>query len=58
MYCFFRTNAADIAYENYYNRRDVHEIYPSDQYPEGKAKYRQLWSNGGGNGDNDPPCGG
>jgi hypothetical protein len=43
MYRFFRANAADIAYENYYNRPEVHQLYPSRRFPQARATYRQLW---------------
>lgn len=56
MYCFFRANAADIAYENYYNRAMAHQIYPSDQYPLGRAKYQELWSRGGDSGSDEGPA--
>ncbi len=46
MYRFFRDNAADIAYENYYNRPLVHQLYPSTKFTKARARYKELWSAG------------
>jgi hypothetical protein len=46
MYRFFRDNAADIAYENYYNTPLKHQLHPSTRYPRASARYRELWSAG------------
>jgi hypothetical protein len=46
MYRFFRDNAADIAYENYYNCPARHRIHPVSPYPRASARYRELWSAG------------
>ena len=46
MYRFFRANAAHIAYENYYNRRKAHQLYPSRRFPKASTTYRQLWLTG------------
>jgi hypothetical protein len=46
MYRFFRDNAPDIAYENYYNSSLRHQLNPSTKYPKAGAKYRELWSAG------------
>jgi hypothetical protein len=43
MYQFFRTNAANIAYENYYNRSLRHQLYPSTKFPKARVRYQQLW---------------
>jgi beta-mannanase len=46
MYRFFRDNAADIAYENYYNRPTVHQLFPSTRFAQARARYQELWSAG------------
>jgi hypothetical protein len=46
MYQFFKANAAKIAYENYYNCADVHQLGTSTQFPNASAMYQQLWSAG------------
>jgi hypothetical protein len=46
MHRFFRANAGDIAYENYFNCRDQHRIYPTTGLPRSSDRYRQLWSSG------------
>jgi hypothetical protein len=46
MYRFFRNNAADIAYENYYSCPLTHRLYPQETFPAARAKYRELWSAG------------
>jgi hypothetical protein len=46
MYRFFRANAAHIAYENYYNRPAVHQLFPSERFPKARATYQDLWSQG------------
>jgi hypothetical protein len=46
MYRFFRSNAAGIEYENYYNRPLSHQLHPSARFPQARARYQQLWSSG------------
>ena len=47
MYRFFRDNAANIAYENYYNRPIIkHQLYPSTRFAKARARYQELWSAG------------
>jgi hypothetical protein len=46
MYRFFKANAAHIAYENYYNRPAVHQLFPSERFPKARATYQDLWSQG------------
>jgi hypothetical protein len=46
MFQFFKANAGDIAYENYYNCPARHRIFPGSPYPKASAAYRQLWSAG------------
>ena len=46
MYRFFRANAADIAYENYYNCPQKHRLFPQTDFPQASARYRALWSAG------------
>jgi beta-mannanase len=46
MYRFFRDNAADIAYENYYNRPLKHQLFPSTRFAQARARYQELWSAG------------
>ena len=43
MFEFFSTNAAHIAYENYFNQRAKHQIYPGDVNPKASAEYKRLW---------------
>jgi hypothetical protein len=47
MHRFFRANGSAIAYENYYNCRDVHQIYPSNIFPKASSRYKALWASGG-----------
>lgn len=49
---FFQENAADLAYEAYYNprRSDFYEnfsIFPPDANPQAAARYLELYANGG-----------
>jgi beta-mannanase len=44
VYDFFKANAADIAYETYYNCPDRHRLFPNSFMPKASAKYQQLWS--------------
>lgn len=47
MWNFFKTNAADIAYETYFNGNygdHVSQIYQISSNPNASAKYQQLWS--------------
>lgn len=45
MHAFFRDNAADIAYETYFNLQDPSfMIFPAGKNPQGSARYRELWS--------------
>jgi hypothetical protein len=46
MYAFFKENAENLAYENYYNCPSVHRIFPTTSFPLSAARYRQLWSGG------------
>ena len=46
MFQFFKTNAADLAYESYFNCADHHQIYPVAKFPITSAKYKELWSKG------------
>jgi hypothetical protein len=48
MYEFFRTNAAAIAYESYFNGSplDTYAIYPTNWNPMTSSKYRELWQLG------------
>jgi hypothetical protein len=46
MYQFFKANAAKIAYENYYNCADVHQLGTTTQFPNASAMYQRLWSAG------------
>lgn len=46
IYNAFKANAADLAYENYYNCPVVHRLYPDSQFPKASALYRKLWSAG------------
>jgi hypothetical protein len=39
-------NAADIAYENYYNCPLVHQLYPSTRFTKARAKYQEAWAAG------------
>jgi hypothetical protein len=43
MHAFFSANAAYIAYENYHNMGAAHQLYPSTQFPKGRAEYQKLW---------------
>jgi hypothetical protein len=43
MYRFFRDNAANIAYENYYSCPLVHQLYPSTRFTKARARYKELW---------------
>lgn len=44
MFNFFKENAADIAYESYFNTVYYHQIVPSIRNPKGAAAYRSLYS--------------
>lgn len=44
MYRFFRDNAADLAYENYYNCPEKHRRGATTRFPLASAAYRDLWS--------------
>jgi hypothetical protein len=46
MFTFFKANAENIAYENYYNCPTQHRIFPTTNFPLSAARYRQLWSGG------------
>jgi hypothetical protein len=46
MYQFFKAHAAQIAYENYYNCADVHQLGTTTQFPNASAMYQRLWSAG------------
>lgn len=46
MFNFFKSNAADIAYEVYFNNIYYHQIVPSIRNPKGAAAYRTLYSRG------------
>jgi hypothetical protein len=47
MYRFFQANAADLAFENYFNEPDpyiANSIWDVVQQPNAAAEYRRLWS--------------
>ncbi len=47
MYRFFQANAADLAFENYFNEPDpyiANSIWDVVQLPQAAAEYRRLWS--------------
>lgn len=44
MYRFFRNNAADIAYETYYNCPTKHVLYPRSPYPKSSKVYDDLYT--------------
>ncbi len=50
MYNFFKTNAADLSYEAYYNcdgeNPDIYRVHPESWNPKAGAKYRALWKAG------------
>ena len=46
MFNTFKANAKDIAYENYYNCTEEHQIFPTTPFPKASALYRALWSKG------------
>lgn len=46
MYEFFKANAADLAFENYFNCPLKHQLYPSQTYSKSRARYKELWSPG------------
>jgi len=46
MHRFFRANANDLAYENYFNCRQEHQIYPTKGLPKSSSRYRELWASG------------
>ncbi|HMR29497.1 MAG TPA: glycosyl hydrolase [Geminicoccaceae bacterium] len=49
MFNFFKDNAADIAYEAYFNCREAkigYKLAPNTVNPKAAAKYRELWSKG------------
>ena len=48
MFAFFARNAANIAYESYYNCQDngIYRIYPEDANPLAAAAYQRLWQSG------------
>jgi hypothetical protein len=33
----------DIAYENYYNRPTVHQLFPSTRFAQARARYKDWW---------------
>ena len=39
----FRANAANLAYESYFNRKAEHKLHPSTRYPRSAQAYRELW---------------
>lgn len=43
MFEFFSLNAADIAYENYFNQKLKHQIAPPDVNPVAAAEYLKWW---------------
>ena len=46
MWQFFSNNAANIAYENYFNQKPYHQLTPGDVNPNASAKYKRLWGVG------------
>ena len=46
MFRFFGTNAADVAYESYFNKLSVHQLCPSTLFPNAAAKYQTDWGLG------------
>ena len=49
MYKFFHDNAADIAYETYFNgdtNQGGHALCPGDSYPKSTAVYQKSWTLG------------
>ena len=47
MYKFFKTNAASIAYETYFNAMpDQHLLCPTTRFPRAAAMYKLLWNLG------------
>ena len=43
METFFKANAADVGYENYYNRPLAHQLHPSTRFPKARSAYASLW---------------
>jgi hypothetical protein len=43
---FFGANAADVAYESYFNKLSVHQLCPSTLFPNAAAKYQADWGLG------------
>ena len=46
MFRFFGANAADIAYESYFNKLSVHQLCPSTLFPNAATKYQTDWGLG------------
>ena len=49
MYRFFKSNAADIAYETYFNANTAvgdSSLCPSNQFPKAAATYKGDWGAG------------
>ena len=46
MYATFKTNAAWIDYESYFDVGAEHQLYPTTRFPNAAAAYRSLWSAG------------
>ena len=43
MHQTFSSNLAIVAYENYFNQKERHQLTPSLANPKSSAKYKQLW---------------
>lgn len=43
MHDFFSTTSW-LAYENYFNQKNYHQLTPTDVNPKSSAKYKQLWA--------------
>lgn len=43
MYEFFQQCGADLAYENYFNQIEKHQLYPNNINPRASAEYKRLW---------------
>ena len=49
MYRFFKNNAADIAYETYFDGNTAvgnSSLCPGDQFPKAAAVYKKDWGSG------------
>jgi len=46
MFRFFGANAADVAYESYFNKLSVHQLCPSTLFPNAATKYQTDWGLG------------